>query len=91
MKYSLNIIWSRHVPSLARLGYFTKVEGEGTPTTDLSFPCRGLPKAMENGISTLRASRAFIEVVVHIDSKRVAGNWTFIRVAIDLSCRDVLT
>jgi hypothetical protein len=46
---------------------------------------------MENGISTLRASHAFIEVVVHIDSKRVAGNGTFIRLAIDLICRDVLT
>ena len=57
----------------------------------MSFACRGLPKAMENGVSTLRASHAFIEMVVHIDSKRVTGNGTFIRVAIDLSCRDVLT
>ena len=45
---------------------------------------------MENGISTLRASHAFIEVVVHIDSKRAAWNGTFIRVAVDTTCRDVL-
>jgi hypothetical protein len=68
-----------------------QVEGEGTPTANLSFACRGLSKAMENGISTMRASHAFIEVVVYIDSKRVARNGTFIRVAVDLSCRDVLT
>ncbi len=43
-----------------------------------------------NRISNLLASHAFIEVVVHIDSNRVARNGTFIRVAIDLSCRDVL-
>jgi len=65
-------------------------DGEGEPTAYLSFACRGLSKAMENGICTLRASHAFIEVVVHIDRKRVAGNGTFIRVAIDTTCKDVL-
>ena len=45
---------------------------------------------MQNGIHTLRASHAFIEVEVHIDGKRVGGNEAFMRLQVDLCCMDVL-
>jgi len=45
---------------------------------------------MQNGIHALRASHAFIDVEVHIDGKRVGGNGTFMRLQVDLCCRDVL-
>ena len=38
----------------------------------------------------MRASHAFIDVEVQIDGERIARNGTFLRVEVDLCCKDVL-
>jgi hypothetical protein len=64
-----------------------QVEGEGAPMGDWSSSFRVLWIGMDNKIGTLRASHAFIDVIIHIDSKRVGENGTFMRVAVDSCCR----
>ena len=47
-------------------------------------------ETMQNGIHTLRVAHAFIDVEDQIDGRRVGGNGTFVRVQVDLCCKDVL-
>ena len=41
-------------------------------------------------IGQLHASHAFVCVGVHVDGKKVCGNATYMRVALDASCKEAL-
>ena len=41
-------------------------------------------------IGQLHASHAFVCIEVHVDGKKVGGNATYMRIALDASCKEVL-